>query len=137
MVEVTFYSSFEEMMEAEENARRIADSLVRPWQEKCRAGDILVSDPGYGFPVFHEILDNEKIVGENLKKYGDDYEDEGVHILDLYREPYMRNYRFCRNYSVVVPEGELGDIHLSIALAKVYRDAFEKLRDNGFRMDED
>ena len=34
--------------------------------------------PEYGFPVFHEILDNEKIVKENLWKYGDDYEEEGI-----------------------------------------------------------
>ena len=79
-------------MEVEEQAHKAADAMVRPWQKKCRAGDILVSDPGYGFPIFHEILDNEKIVKENLWKYGDEYEEEGIHIFDSYNQPNMQNY---------------------------------------------
>lgn len=137
MTEITFYGSFVEMMEAEELARKKADSYVQPWQEKGRAGDILVSNPGYGFPVFHEILDNEKIVGDNLKKYGDDYEEEGIYILDLYRESHMKHFRFCCNYSVVVPEGELGDIHLSIVIGKITRELFDEIRDNGFRIEDE
>ena len=134
---ITFYDSFEDMMEAERKAREAADARVRPWQLKSRAGDILVSDPGHGFPVFHEILDNEKIVKENLRKYGDDYEDEGIYVLDTYSQPHMENYRFTRSYSVVVPEGEYGDIHLSIAIGKVSREVFGELKKNGFRMPDD
>jgi hypothetical protein len=130
--DVTFYDSFEEMMEAERKAREAADAMVQPWQLEYRAGDILVSDPGYGFPVFHEILDIEKIVKENFRKYGDDYEDEGIYLLDTYNQPHMRNYRFTRSYSVVVPEGEYGDIHLSIAIGKISREDFEELRARGF-----
>ena len=52
------YDSFKEMMEAERKGRKAADARVQPWQKKCRAGDILISDPGYGFTIFHEILDN-------------------------------------------------------------------------------
>jgi hypothetical protein len=68
-------------MEQEQKARERADRYFQPWHYKVRAGDILISDSGYGFPIFHEVLDNEKIVGENLKKYGDDYEEEGLYIL--------------------------------------------------------
>jgi hypothetical protein len=133
MVEFEAYGSWEEMMEAELQARKIADSRVQDWQRKARAGEILVSQPYRDLIVFHEILDNEKIVGENLKKYGDDYEEEGMHVLDLYCfNTDEWNYRFCNNYSQVVPEGELGDIHLSIAIGKVHRDEFEKLKSNGF-----
>ena len=134
MVDITFYDSDEEMWEHEAKARKLADERVNPWHLKVRAGDILVSDPGYGFPIFHEVLDNEKIVGDNFKKYGDDYEDEGVYILDTYCfNPEPWNYRFCRSYSEVCPNGELGDIHLSIALGKIPRDIFEDIRDNGYR----
>jgi hypothetical protein len=132
LVEITFYDSWEQAMEEERKAREEADARVQPWQFKCRAGDILVSDPGYGFPVFHELLDNEKIVGENLEKYGDDFEDEAIYTLDIYNQPHMRFYRFCRNYSEVAPEGELGDIHLSIAFGRIDREGFEYLKARGF-----
>ncbi|MBU0515442.1 MAG: hypothetical protein KJ621_11775 [Proteobacteria bacterium] len=134
MVKVTFYDSFEEMMEAEQEARAAADVRVQPWQEKSRADEILVSDSGYDFPIFHEILDPEKIVGENLKKHGDEYEDEGIWFLDLYREPHMKCFRFARNYSEACPEGELGDFHLSVAFGKIRREAFEELKERGFRL---
>jgi len=134
LVEVTFYGSFEEMMEAERKAREAADSRVQPWQEKCRAGEVLVSDSGYGFPVFHEILDPERIVGENLARYGDDYEEEGIYFLDLYRDPHMRFYRFARSYSEACQEGELGDFHLSVALGRIRKEDFEELKERGFQL---
>ena len=137
-MDIKFYDSVESMFEAEREARLEADKRVRPWHYNLRAGDIAISDPGYGFPIFHEVLDNEKIVGENFEKYGDDYEDEGIYILDLYCfNPEPWNYRFCRNYSEVVPDGELGDIHLSIVLGKFrYREDFEKLKEQGFLINE-
>jgi hypothetical protein len=135
--DVTFYDSWEQAMDAERKAREVADTKVTPWHLKCRAGDILVSDPGYGFPIFHEILDNELIVKENLQKYGDDYEDEGVYILDMYCfSPEPWHYRFARNYSEAVPEGELGDFHLSVAIGKLkHHEDFEKLKANNFYID--
>jgi hypothetical protein len=130
--DVTFFDTFEDMMDAESKAGEAADAMVQPWQKECRAGDILVSDPGYGFPVFHEILDIEKIVKDDLWKYGDEYEEEAIYMLDTYNEPHMRNYRFTRSYSVVVPQGEFGDIHLSIATGKVSREYFNELKGRGF-----
>jgi hypothetical protein len=132
MTEITF-GSWDELVEQERKARERADRYVQPWHYKLRAGDIVVSDPGIGFPIFHELLDNEKIVAENFEKYGDDYEEEGQYILDLYcfgEQPW--NYRFCRNYSEVVPEGELGDIHLSIAQLKICSEEFEEIREKKF-----
>ena len=139
MVEVTFYESDDEMWQDLRNKMSEADSRVQPWQLKHKAGDILVSDPGYGFPIFHEVLDNEKIVGESLKKYGDEYEDEGFYILDTYcfgEKPW--HYRFCNNFSEVCEYGELGDFHISGSLGKLrYREDFEKLRENGFALGEE
>jgi hypothetical protein len=134
VVEFEIFGSFEEMMEAERKAREAADARVESWQLKARSGDILVSMPYEDLPVFHELLDNEKIVRENLWKYGDDYEEEGIYTLDIYNEPHMKNYRFCRNYSEVVPEGELGDIHLSIAICKISREYFNELKERRFRV---
>lgn len=122
-------------MQAESKARQKADASVQPWQSKARAGEILVSDPGYGFAIFHEILDNEKLVRDGFEKHGNDYEGEGVYILDSYcfsQEPY--HYRFCNNYSVACPDGELGDVHLSIAVGKISMGDFDELRENSFEI---
>ena len=124
MVDVTFYGSFEEMQDDLGRAMKEADARVKEEQKRYRSGDIVLSDSGYGFPIFHELLDNEKIVKENLLKYGDEYEDEGIYTLDLYNEPHMKYYRFANNYSEACPEGELGDFHLSEGLYRIPREAF-------------
>lgn len=136
MVEIKFYDSWEEAMEAESKAREAADAKVRSWQQRVRAGDILVSQPYPDLVVFHEVLDIERIVGDNLKKYGEDYEPEGIWTLDIYKEPHMKNYRFCRNYSEVVPQGELGDIHLSIVLGKIDTEVFKYLKEREFELED-
>jgi len=124
------------MLEAERKAREAADKRVTPEQMRYRIGDIVVSDSGYGFLVFHEILDIEKLVKENLAKYGDEYEEEGMYLLDSYCfTPEMRFYRFARNYSEACPEGELGDFHISIGLGTIPREVFEELKRKSFRMD--
>ena len=66
MVKITFYDSIEEMWDDLSRAMKIADERVSQEQKKYRPGDIVVSDSGYGFPIFHEILDIEKFVRENL-----------------------------------------------------------------------
>ena len=137
MVEITFYDSWEDAMQDERKAREAADARVTPEQEKYRIGDIVVSDSGYGFPIFHEILDNEKIVKDNLWKYGDDYEDEGIYTLDIYREPHMKYFRFANNYSEVCPDGEHGDFHLSVGIGRVSRETFEELKERGCSIDEE
>ena len=137
MVDVTFYGSFEEMQDDLGRAMNEADARVTEEQKRYRSGDIVLSDSGYGFPIFHELLDNEKIVKENLLKYWDDYEDEGIYTLDLYNEPHMKYYRFANNYSEACPEGELGDFHISEGLYRIPREAFEYLKEKGFRLNGD
>jgi hypothetical protein len=137
VVKITFYGSFEEMMEAEREARKAADARVTPQQRRYRPGDIVVSDSGYGFPIFHEILDNEKIVKENLERYGEEYEEEGMYILDTYCfNPQPWNYRFANNYSEACPYGELGDFHVSVGLGKISREKFKELKARGFNLEE-
>lgn len=137
MVDVTFYGSFEEMQDDLGRAMNEADARVKEEQKRYRSGDIVLSDSGYGFPIFHELLDNEKIVRENLLKYGDEYEDEAIYTLDLYNEPHMKYYRFANNYSEACPEGELGDFHISEGLYRIPREAFEYLKEKGFRLNGD
>ena len=137
MTKITFYNSDEEMWADLGRAMDEADARVTEEQKRYRSGDIVLSDSGYGFPIFHELLDNEKIVRENLLKYGDEYEDEGIYTLDLYNEPHMKYYRFANNYSEVCPEGELGDFHISEGLYRIPREAFEYLKEKDFRLNGD
>lgn len=134
MVKVTFHDSFEDMMKTIRDASQSADAKVTDAQKKYRPGDIVISDSGEGFPIFHEILDIEKVVKDNLWKYGEDYEDEGIYTLDLYRQPHMINYCFTRSYSEVCPNGELGDFHRSQGLYRIPRFIFEEMKEEGFRI---
>ena len=135
MVDVTFYNSFEDMMNGLGKAMDTADARVTEQQKRYRPGDIVMSDSGYGFPIFHDLQDIEKMVGEGFKKYGDDHEDEGIYLLDLYREPHMRYYCFSKSYSEACPDGELGDFHISQGLYRIPREVFEELKDRGFRLE--
>ena len=99
---------WEELMQMEYENRTVADSNVLEWQKGIDIGDLVVSDPGYGFLIFHEILDK-------------------------YDEPEMENYRFTNSFSETSPDGELGDIHISIALRKMNRENFNEFKARGFK----
>ncbi|MEW6664136.1 MAG: hypothetical protein AB1512_02800 [Thermodesulfobacteriota bacterium] len=131
---VTLYGSFEEMMEDLGRAMDAADAMVTDQQRRYRPGDIVVSDSGFGFPIYNVIQDIEKVVGENLKDSDGDEEDEedGIYTLDLYREPHMRFYCYSNSYSEACPEGEYGDFHISSGLFRIPREAFEELKKNRF-----
>jgi len=101
-MKVEFYNTFDEMMAAIEQARKAADAKVQPWQAEVKAGDYV-------------ILLND-LVGVIL-----------VEILEEYRQEHMKNYRFSRAYSVVVPEGELGDIHVSQVDAVIPKELFDQM----------
>ena len=87
-------------------AMKADDAWALPWQTRVNPGDCFMSDSGEGFPVFGEVLES-------------------------YREKRLQHYRFCRCYSVVCPEGELGDVHVSTILCLVSRALFERLKEVG------
>lgn len=97
------FGSFEEMMELLSTGEKSADLAVKPWQRKLKPGDFAVR--WYeGMTIYSEILDPVALATD----------DEGrEYIKRLYALPHMKNYRFTRSYSVLCPEGELGDVHVS------------------------
>lgn len=124
MVEITFYSSFEEMLQAEESARRVADARVRPTQAAIKPGQYFINYiHDLGFPVFGEILD--------IKKLGADPEEQ-EYIDESYAQPHMKYFRPTKAYSIPCPEGEIGDIHLSEIDAIIDPELFVFYRDNGW-----
>ena len=56
-MKITTYPSFADMMSAVRDCSNLADASVTEENKRYRPGDIVVSDSGYGFPVFHYILD--------------------------------------------------------------------------------
>jgi len=56
-------------------------------------------------------------------------------VLEGYTEAHLRHYRFCRCHSVVCPEGEVGDVHVSTVLCRVSRAFFEAMRQAGWLME--
>ncbi len=104
-MEFRSYDSFEEMMEAETKAQKEAAKRTKDWQKGIKKCDHFISDSGYGFPIFGEVLD--------------DYRSE---------DPAMQYYRLCDCYSVACPEGEKGDVHISTISALISEDIFDFYR---------
>ncbi|RLF47181.1 MAG: hypothetical protein DRN29_03175 [Thermoplasmata archaeon] len=101
------FDSFEEMMEAIERAREEADARVQDWQREIKVGDYFEKDTPYGFNIYGEVLEE-------------------------YNEPRMKNFRFCKCYSIACPEGELGDVHVSTIKRKMTKDEFEEMKRRGW-----
>jgi hypothetical protein len=99
---ITFYDSTEEMLDALADAMESADEKVKPWQAKIKKGDCFWQGTEYGFLIY----------GKVLKK--------------PYREEHLRHYRLCKCYSDACPEGEMGDVHTSIIGGLLTREEFEE-----------
>ncbi|MFO7898939.1 MAG: hypothetical protein R6V58_07750 [Planctomycetota bacterium] len=108
-MKVEFFDTHEEAMERLTEAMKAADARVVDWQAAMKPGEFFMAESGGDFPVFGEVLED-------------------------YREKRLRHYRFCRCFSEVCPEGELGDVHVSTILCKLSRAAFERVREQGWRL---
>lgn len=125
MDDITFYDSFEEMMEDLGRAMKEADARVKPTQAGIEPGQYFINFRyGLDLPIFGEILD--------IKKLGVD-EEEQEYINRSYSQPHMRFYRPTKAYSMACPEGEIGDIHLSEVDAIIDPELFGFYRENGWR----
>jgi hypothetical protein len=122
---VTFYNSFEEMMEDLGRAMREADSRIKPIQAGIKPGQYFINfRHGPDLPIFGQILD--------IGALGYDKEEQ-EYINRQYAQPHMKYYRPTHAYSVACPEGEIGDIHLSEVDAIIDGELFEYYRENGWQ----
>jgi hypothetical protein len=111
---ITFYGSFEEMMDDLARAMKEADARVRPAQAAIRPGHYFINfRHGPDLPIFGEILD--------IRTLGVD-EEEQEYIDEEYTQPHMKFYRPTKAYSVTWPEGEHGDIDLREIYAIIDRE---------------
>jgi len=95
--------SIEELVRSEEFARQAADSRTQDWQRQIKKGDCFKRLTPYGLEIFGEVL-------------------KGYEAEDL------KNFRVCRCYSFVCPEGEIGDVHVSTIDSLIDRDTFEMVK---------
>ena len=107
-MKVEFFSSWEEALQRLDEARQVADARVQPWQTQLKPGD-----------CFLQLAEQEELL-----IFGE--------VLETYPEKRMRHYRFCRCYSVACPEGEMGDVHISVVLCQISREDFEQAQKNGW-----
>jgi hypothetical protein len=114
-MEFEAFDSFEAMMDAIDKARIAADGRVKDWQSAIKTGDHFAQATEYGFFIFGEVLDG-----------GDE---------EFYTTPEGKNYRFCKAYSMACPEGECGDVHVSVITAIITKALFEIIRDKGWNID--
>lgn len=125
MADVHFQSfdSVDAMLDALDQARKEADHAVKAWQGILSPGDFFVRVGTGNVAIYCEVLDPSAVVEEN------EVED----MKAWYAEPHMRNFRFCRAFSVYCVEGEMGDVHISTAALKISRDNFEAARQHGWK----
>lgn len=106
--------SIQQFFDRIEQARVAAAARVEPWQAELKPGDhfvrIEVVGPGHAVAIYGEIL-------------------------ETYSEPRLEHYRFTRCFSVVMPEGELGDTHVSVMQKKLSPSQFNLAREWGFPSD--
>jgi hypothetical protein len=92
----------EEMLDDLSRAMQAADDKVQEWQAKIKKRDCFWQETEYGFNIYGEVRE------------------------DAYNEEHLIYYRFCKCYSSACPEGEMGDIHLSVISGILTREEFGK-----------
>lgn len=102
-------------MEAINKARVVADSRVKQWQAVIKAGDYFVQATPYGFLIFGQVLESDN---------------------EFYKSEEGKNYRFCKCYSVACPEGELGDVHVSVIGLVIEEQVFNRFKDKGWLVED-
>jgi hypothetical protein len=120
------FRSVEEMLAAIENDRIEADGSVKDWQSQLAPGDFFVRVGPGGVAIYCEVLDPSLPTSEG--PHDDEYLEELKEAASWYSEPHMRNFRFCRAFSLYCEQGEMGDVHISTAAMKISKENFEAAR---------
>jgi len=113
MNDITFYSTFEEMMEDLQKRMKEADARVKPTQASIKAGQYFINfRHGPELPIFGEVLDPNE---------------------PLYEEPHMKHYRLTKAYSAACEWGEMGDTHVSDMHAIIDKELFQYYKEHNWR----
>jgi hypothetical protein len=120
------FGSAEEMMDYIEQGNAEAKQNMVSWQEAVKEGDYIVRGmPELGLIVYAQVVERELSPDPDERAY----EEETI------KRSHANGYRFCRAYSAACPEGELGDIHVSVMDATISQAAFEAAQQAGWPCD--
>lgn len=126
------FNNIEEMLAAMESDRVEADGSVKDWQNHLLPGDFFVRIGPGGVAIYCEVLDPATPTTNG--PHDQEYLDELKEAAAWYLEPHMKNFRFCRAFSVFCTYGEMGDVHVSTAALKISKENFEAARTHGWKM---
>jgi hypothetical protein len=129
------FDDVDEMFAAIRRGTERANQLASPEQKALTYGDYWMRewDTGYGeiIQIFGYIMTQEEIYSDPV------YEDIDSGELEWEKEDakanYDNGYRFGRAYSVVVPEGELGDTHV-YDMTPITKEQFLAAKENGWNL---
>jgi len=115
------FDSTDELLAHMEASQAAADKAAESHHikvEDVKHGDYVISvREDQGVVIFGEVFEHTA--------YPEDAED----IVDSRK----RGYIFGRWYSVMCPEGELGDTHITQVTMKITKEAFKLVQSNGWR----
>lgn len=107
------FESVEDVLAFIEAARAEADSQVQAWQREIAPGDHFLSyNSDFDLVIYYEVI-----------------------APDADEPPIAENTRLVRGYSVVVPKGELGLMHVANISCKLSAEKFETARKAGWPND--
>jgi len=128
MAKLEMYDSLEAMFAAMESNRAAADAQIQPWQRTLTAGDcVLRYDSDMDLFIWGQLRDP---VAEERELGAD--EAEVAYVQELYASPHMAGFRAGRHFSVIVPDGEIGDIHVCTVICKLSQAQFDAARAAGW-----
>ena len=104
------FNNVEDMFAEIDKANKIADSNTDDFQKEIKPGNFFARNYE-GIVIYGEVVESP-------------YEEDQ----ELYKQPHMLNYRLTNCFSVLCPEGELGDTHVSEMHMVLTKEQFEQAR---------
>lgn len=122
------YASDEELFEDIRKNREAADAAVGPEHKQYKIGTFYARFmPELEIIVYGEILDP---IQEEIDAGAD--EEEVAFSREHWAQPYMKNYRATKSYSVACSNGEHGDVHVASMNVPLTKEEFERARGLGW-----
>lgn len=128
MVVVQSFDNFDDMMNAISKGVESAKARMTPEQEAITYGDYWMR-VWEGIPIFGYIIPRDELEASERELGATDEEIEYEN--DVLDASYANGFRFGRAYSVMEPDGELGDTHV-IDMIPITKEQFEEAKSLGW-----
>lgn len=129
-VKVTTFESIEDLFDEIEQSRTRADAAVQTFQAAIKPGDCFMRYiPDASVVVFGEVLDpfswyHEEVARAKTAEDRKELDRELASEKQMRAASHMKHVRFTRAFSIMCPDGEMGDGHVATMLP-ISREVFE------------